>query len=414
MRTPQPSAFTLIELLVVISVICVLLAMLVPILGIAKRFAERTNTESLLRKVDTAVRLFKTDVRIYPWDGHLQPALLADGVTANPDFDTAYPDPSLSPAAWSNRLYYALSGCDPSSTVTHQQAIADVLTDAENARRAFNYDLSSSGKYPAETLSRYTDFAFLISDTMPVRIRPGMGLMHYDPATSLPVVLNRMAQERYSLAMLAGAVNLTGPETRTITLAGTTYASANPKATTRATSKVMYNLGSLSSPAAPAQPASRNHPGWSDNYLHGELQPHDISGHAIVDIWGRPLIYVCQVLPGCSLAGAATPLGRTKVGSLSMNIDYVDDVLYGLGPMTRRILDARDAYQDQTVLAADPPYLPDPDNRKRSDIRRYAGASFANEFELWSAGRDGRFAWMRDDQANADNLSIRNYLLGLP
>lgn len=412
MRPSQPSAFTLIELLVVISVICVLLGMLVPVLGIAKRFSERTNTESLLRKVDTAIRLFKTDVRVFPWDCHLQPRLLADG-SSNPDFDTAYPDPSLTPAAWSNRLYYALSGCDPSATVTHQQAIADVLTDAENARRAFNYDLSNSGKYPVETLSRYTDFAFLISDTMPVRIRPGYGLMHYDPATSLPVVLNRMAQERYSLAMLAGAVNITGPETKTITLAGTTYASANPKAAIRATSKLMYNLGSLTSPAAPAQPASRNHPGWSDNYLHGELQPRDVSGHAIVDVWNRPLIYVCQVLPGNNLAGTATPLGRTKSGSTNMNIEYVDDVLYGVGPKTRRVLDTRDSYQNKTGLAADPPYLPDPANRMRSDIRHYAATPFANEFELWSAGRDGRFGWMRDDQVNADNLSVRNYHIGL-
>lgn len=411
MPSPRSPAFTLIELLVVIGILCALAAMLLPVVGIARRAAERANTEALLRKVDTAARLFRTDVRVYPWDCHLQPALRADG-SANPGFDLAYPDLTAG-AAWSNRLYYALGGGEPAGGVTRQQAIADVLTDAANARRAFDYDLSSSGKYPAETASRYTDFAFRISDAMPVRYRDAT-LMRYDPDTSLPVVLNRMAQERYAIAMLAGAVNITGPATGTVAFGGTTYASANPKAGFRAASRLMHNLGQLAAPSAPAQPASRLDPGWSDDYLRGELQPRDVAGNAIVDVWGRPLVYVCQVLPGCALAGTATPLGRTKVGSYSMNVEFVDDVLYGVGPLTRRALDHRDANRHEVVLAADPPWLPDPERRRRSDIRRYATAPFVAEFELWSAGRDGRFAWMRDDPANADNIAVRPYLLGLP
>ncbi len=48
-----------------------------------------------------------------------------------------------------------------------------------------------------------------------------------------------------------------------------------------------------------------------------------------------------------------------------------------------------------------------------SDLRTSAGPAFVHEFELWSAGPDGRFAHLRDDGLNRDNIPLLPYNRGL-
>jgi prepilin-type N-terminal cleavage/methylation domain-containing protein len=60
-RAPQRLGFTLIELLVVISIIALLAAMLLPVLGKAKHRAHQTVDLNNLRQVNTAVHLFTSD-----------------------------------------------------------------------------------------------------------------------------------------------------------------------------------------------------------------------------------------------------------------------------------------------------------------------------------------------------------------
>ncbi len=151
--------------------------------------------------------------------------------------------------------------------------------------------------------------------------------------------------------------------------------------------------------------ASSADPGWGDDYLEGQLEPRARQGDAIVDVWGRPLLYVCRVLPGSETAGSSRPFNGTAVA-------YVDETLYGLGPSGRRSLAPYDSIRQQAI-AADPPWLPDPAVPLHADVRIYAAPAFTYEFELWSAGTDGRSAWMRDDPLNRDNLSARDYAVGL-
>ncbi len=86
--------------------------------------------------------------------------------------------------------------------------------------------------------------------------------------------------------------------------------------------------------------------------------------------------------------------------------------IYGLAPIGRTSLRARDPATG-VGLPADGDRLPDPDDLWRSDRRFYAAPGFELEFELWSAGPDGRFAWMRDEAANRDNVAGDLYDQGL-
>lgn len=409
--------FSLIELLVVVSIILVLMGMAMPVYAVTKRQAERMNTQALLRKVEIALRLFKTDIRVYPWDCRLQPG----DPLSNPAFDVSYPDVRPSTPAWANRLYFHLG-------TAYDQAQADrIRQDADAARRAFGYDLrkleatgdptianDSSGVNtllqenpnagnlaPGITTPGYTLMAFRLSDALPYSFTGNTP--NKDTTFGLPAYLNRIAQERFSLAMYAGAVRITGPQLRTVTGPdGTVYSSANAQAALRASSRVV------------AAPASADAPGWSDNYLLGEIPATQVDGGQILDMWRRPLVYVCQTLPGCRPAQAQL-YGTDRV------LRYVDPLDYGLGAVGRRSLAPFDPYT-QRPLAADTAqdpdtgqeYLPDPANPEASDIRRFAAPGMIMEFELWSAGHDGRFAWRRDDALNRDNLSPRNYMVGTP
>jgi prepilin-type N-terminal cleavage/methylation domain-containing protein len=387
------SAFTLIELLIAMTVLCLLMSLLAPIIPITKRYADTTNSGALLRKIDTALRLFKIDVRVCPWDGCLQPRLLSGNI-ANPDWDQNYPGLASASPDWSNRLFRHLGRQLPGA------AVAAVLADADAATACFAYDLTNAdGKITSkreEVPGRYGLHAFLTTDSLPYgfSLVSGVWKPSMNDGTALAATLNRMAQERYALAMLAGAIDITGPATQTVTSpSGTVYSSANPQAATRASTAIV------------ASPASAIDPGWGDDYLRGELRPADVRDEAIVDAWGSPLVYVCRVLPGCQPAADSNPFNGTA-------ISFLDPELYGLGRDGRTPLVAYDPVKKRP-LTAHTTRLPDPADLLRSDIRYYAGAAYAMEFELWSAGHDRRFAWMRDDQLNRDNISARPYLTGL-
>jgi len=339
---PQPAGFTLIELLIVIGILLVLAAMLMPLLGMADRMARTTGTRAIMAKVDSALRRYRNDIGSYPWQASY--ADLAAGAT---------PD---------NRLAYHL-GRDIAAA-----DLAKVRADAAAAAALYAYVKSAP---PASA------FAFLITDT-------------HQPNHGGPVAMvNRMAAERARLAMFAGNIALSSP--RLPPVLWTTPAFA-PR-------RVLPTTPLL------AAPASKDAPGFAADYLHGEIEPRRISGESILDAWGRPIIYVGQVVEGTVAALATTFMG--------MWCSQLRAAEYGLQPVGRTSLAEQDAWTG-AKLVADAAGLPDLANLRHSDRRRYAAPGLEATIELWSAGHDGRAAWMRDDPANRDNVALQPYDARLP
>lgn len=355
--------FTMIELLIAVGIVSMLLAMAMPMYGVVRHMMKRTATEYVLKRTDTALRLFKADWGIYPCQA-------------------VYPEP-FTGAGFPNRLFYQVgSDIDPDQ--------ADRVR-ADMATAALQYDEANA----ASTI-KYTsaDMSPLFSGTHAIQ-------------------LNRSAREQVRLAVLAGNLTMRGPVITHMTAAGTLTVKAD-----RSGTRVL---------ASPTSDTAGVGPGWAADYLAGELEAAFRDGQSIRDAWGRPLVYINQSVPGVTT-------GNTRVSGTEMwqnnaprNYDMalgpigfeVDTSVPGLAQTLKtanrqrlfywgRIrLDERNAGDGQPVpTSASDPLLPYPGRLLQSDMRYWCLHGYEVEFELWSAGRDGRFSYIRDAAENADNVAV--------
>lgn len=375
MRTSTRSAFTLIEVLIVLAVMAILASMAMPVLGVAQRAAKRTATEAVMRRCEVGLRLFHQETGSYPYQ------------LAYADVDAGErPDNRL---AW--HLATDLSPADQ----------LDLQADAEAAAAAYTFDCTPPGGSgdavePTGT-PKLGALAFRSAD-----VTPGTSLALWRRANiNLPwtldgdfsngaarlataVTLNRMARERARRAVYAGNLELRGSVVRD---------SRDPQGNLHQAGVDRSNTKVLTT----ARTAGR--PGWANDYLAGDLDPKYRDGETILDAFGRPLVYVGQVVEGMRARGGVI-FGVPTLPILSRD--------YGLDRQGRRVLHGVDP-ETGAALSADADTLPDPANLRHSDRRTWAAPGFEDEFELWSTGPDGRWGWMRDDLRNQDNIALLPY-----
>jgi hypothetical protein len=257
---------------------------------------------------------------------------------------------------WTNRLYYQLG------TTIEPSDLDKVMADAEAAAALYRKNGISPHAYNG-------------SDA-----RAGSGTN---------AMANRMASERVRLAVYSGNVDITGGVLRI------------PYYDWRVKGEIIRRV--LPTTPLLSSPASSSKPGWADDYLNGELEQRYISGEAVLDAWKRPLIYIGQIIEGMTSAPILGADGVVECNALDM----------GLHPLGRTSLAAQDIITN-LQLTAHPARLPDLDNLRHSDRRHYAARGLELEFELWSAGPDGRADWMRDALPNIDNVSLLPYDENIP
>ena len=307
-------AFTLIEVLVVLTIIAVLSGMLMPVVTIAQKRAKKTNTQSLLRKVETGLELFRGEMDAYPYQFH------------------AVGDPF--PSA-DNRLAWTI-GHDMTGIERN-----DLNDDLLAARLAYG---PSGAHAVTAAIVDPAFYAGYTGDTGAIGDHKNMGAG----------MVNRMGAERACLAVIAGNTQVTG-------LRGKTGMSIV------------------------AAPASR---GFARDYLAFDLNRKNVRGDAIIDLYGKELIYVCPVIKGMRPVHVAE--AKTKNQWYGSPDKPIDVVYYSLDTQGRAA----------TISMA-------------SDIRTTAAASYIHGYELWSAGPDGRVDPIRNGSSNPDNISAQDFNRGL-
>lgn len=172
-------------------------------------------------------------------------------------------------------------------------------------------------------------------------------------------LVNRLAGERARQAVLAGCTGVRGIDLRPAT-----------------------DPASRRNQAVVAAPRSR---GWCGDYLAGELTAREVSGDAVLDAYGTPLLYVCPVVRG--VRGTLPAIGLDGFGNPALPV-------------------VEEAYGMETRGRAAAASL-------ASDIRTTAADRHRFGFELWSAGPDRRMAARRDAPEGRDDLAVRGYRDGL-
>jgi len=387
--------FTLVELLVAIGIVLSLMAMAMPLLTMASRQAKRSNTQATLAKLDAAIRQFRRDIDVLP-------------------YQASYPDAVDATTPFVNnlavRLGRDLSGGD--------RIALDALT--VTAAGKYGYPENVENTAANETATLPSNLTYRVAWAPPSWAWQYGGAANY---RYLCKALNRMGQARATGAVRAGAFDLRGG---VISENGTVISDLTSRALLTSA-----EIGTLST-------------GWCGDYLHGEIEAsaRTADGNGIRDAWGNPLVYVCQVVPKAKSASVRVEK-ETRFGLLNdqqkwhnelQKIDEPND--FGLGALGYAVgtgpwaqlqasgrfyllgvgrlrLSQRDA-GDGLPTPAHASLLPDAADLRASDRRYYAAPGLETDFELWSAGPDGRLAWMRSALVNRDNVSAVAYDRGLP
>ena len=383
--------FTLIELLMVMSIIAMLAGLLVPLMDLAKTRAKQSVSLSIMAKLDAGIRAFRSDMRIYPRQTDLGNADTdASRWTNNLGFRLNY-----SPTAdYAARLQADLAAIHTAFYFVNGVTVGTGTPPACDGTHVFRSPDWMGSQFGITNIMmnpgtlKLPDTAFALNGTAGLYVQTVIpGPVQYSQ------VLSRLADELTSLKFLSGQMPVLAPQG--IDPCDPADKALYPSEDARyailyiqrgASPVMLYNYVPYNKGADARGPvltaANAQSQGFRGDYLANQLDKryYDSAGSAILDAYGNPIVYICDVDP--PMMSFSSPMA--KGGAVPIASRYG---MGGRGRSATRLL--------------------------QSDIRNTAGAAYQYEFELWSAGPDGRFVALRSDAANKDNVPFMPYVRGL-
>jgi len=283
-------------------------------------------------------------------------------------------------------LFPAMSVAKRQSSITSTRAL---LKRVDNALQRFHAEVGClpfqdhSGSFPQPNrLAWHLHHSLSASERTLLLGEAADAANRYDPAAGGPMVIappqtdpretitdarivhaavaNRQARQRARLAFLSGNTQIRGLKF------GASYDFS----------------GTALVPSATSQ-------GMAMELLDGDIQAREINGDALIDRWGRPLIYVCPIVPGARGVWLPGTMGTSYVSAAKAKIPFTPGY-YGLQALGRT----------PTTSLAD-------------SILTTAAEPYCFTFELLSSGPDRKTDAQRNHADNRDDISIVPYQKGL-
>lgn len=356
--------FTLIELLVTVGIIAILAGMLMPVLGVARRQGNITNTKVLLRKIDAALIVFRNEVGGFPYASDTASTNFSNHLGFTLCYDKA--------VAQARGTWVAAEAVAGGTLMAQRKALVreqgKAFSDAHAATLAYDpVNGLASTRYYSATIN-----SIVITETNKQHYQPTD--IRTEPTTSFNqhvMTLSRMAMERARVGIMCGN---TAVKSCVWVAASSKWDQAGVE---------------LVSASVQRDPANPTYTGWVGDYLLGELTGRDrdpADPNVFIDAFGQSINYQCTIIPGAA-AGFTNVPNEGGAGPLR----GVQPDWYALEPRSGRV----EAVQ------------------RSSDRRVSAAISRIWTFELWSDGPDGKTHYMRDDRSCTDDVSLISYTEGL-
>ncbi|MCS6970050.1 MAG: type II secretion system GspH family protein [Planctomycetes bacterium] len=332
---------TLIEVLIVITIIGMLAAMAMPMVGVARRQSAVTSTSSVLEKINNAMLFFKRDVGAFPYFDHRDKPF----------------DDSAAGCESAERLVYCLAYSKSKDALVESRVKRNKLKEwGENAQG--DVDKAYRAYRPGGDHYITGDRIAIVSlgSTEWEDPREDRQESFNDNRPVYAALVNRLAWERAVVAVMSGQVQVKG-------IGGSGFSEYDKRGQT-----VVNSPGSW---------------GFGDDYLTNDIDPQlalapaASGGFMLVDHWKKPLIYICPVTPGVSGGRPNSSLWRVD-GPI---VTTVKSERFGLTPQGR----------EETT-------------DKNSDCRTHAHKTSVFMYELMSRGPDGLANPIRTESDNDDNL----------
>ncbi|NRA36991.1 MAG: type II secretion system protein [Planctomycetes bacterium] len=391
-------AFTLIELLVVMAIIGIMASMILPFISFGQNSSDRNNTKVLLNTLATAIDQFTSETGSVP---------LPTGSFADPDNDISwYPDGNENDGSWDKQqLWWRLSSEMPSA---ERAALFDAGQVADLAADPFQSHEYLSGKHSGNKLLKEFNSALNT-----IQSEYGLGNEYFADKYRRDLGRTDWTSAASEIDDPDWVDDPDDPDDVPDKISVGIYGSSSGPSALG-----YYKINYLAIQGAIAKDlAERSHLTHPCLELGELLDESFVVDQTIVDAWGNPLIY------------AAHSIVHMPAVQYNYNYPYMEAPAFGRNTLTDRnsdgVIDSADWDVEPPEMSEDIDHNGDGDTNNADTIYKYdrnddgdfnekdwasvlwnSIPGRENSFYMASAGLDGEFNVLVNDDKNDDNVNL--------